>query len=64
MNCFGVERCMYAADWPVFNIAKNCGVDNVFEIINCIVNKHYNGNTEAWNKIFHDNAIRIYKLII
>ena len=53
---------MYGADWPVFNLAKGCGVDNVFEIIDVIVNKHFNGNKDIWNDIFHNNAIKIYKL--
>jgi predicted TIM-barrel fold metal-dependent hydrolase len=53
---------MYAADWPVFNLAKDCGVDKVFEIIDVIVKKNFDGNKEIWNDIFHNNAIRIYNL--
>ena len=53
---------MYGADWPIFNFAKDCHIENVLEILNSLINKYFDGNQDIWNDIFHNNAIRIYKL--
>ena len=55
---------MYGADWPVFNLGKDCGIVNAFEIIDRIVSEHSNGDTQVWDDIFQYNAINIYKLSV
>ena len=53
---------MYGADWPVFKLAKDCGIDNNFHILDTIVSRHFNGDQEIWDDIFMKNALNIYKI--
>jgi len=55
--CFGLERLLFASDWPVMNLATTFGawVSLLDQVIA--------GNSEAERRaLFRDNAIRTYRL--
>ena len=62
LECFGTDRCMYGADWPVFNFGKDCSILDAFGIVNRIVLEHYGSDQKIWDNIFYNNAIKIYKI--
>ncbi len=57
IDCFGIDRCMFASNFPVDSV---CGdLDTIFA--------GYKTMTDAFSaderrKMFHDNAIRIYRI--
>jgi predicted TIM-barrel fold metal-dependent hydrolase len=59
---FGFDRCMYAADWAVFELEGKCGIVDQFELTNKMVNRFFSNDHNVWNRIFHENAIEIYNL--
>ena len=57
IDCFGVERCMFASNFPVDSI---CGdFDTIFSGYRAITDGF---SDDERVKLFHDNAIRIYRI--
>jgi L-fuconolactonase len=57
MNAFGPERVMFAADWPVCTLRATYRqwVDALKAIVR-------NRPADQQQKLFHDNAVRVYRL--
>jgi L-fuconolactonase len=57
IQCFGFDRLLFGSDWPVVLLAGSFEkwVNALQEILN-------DCSPEELNKLFHDNAVRIYKL--
>ena len=57
IDCFGFDRVIYGSDWPVSTLASDYSrwVHTLHEaVIGC--------SSEEIQKLFHDNAIRFYRL--
>ena len=59
IECFGVERCMFASNFPVDKVS--CSYTALFNSFKIIVKDF---SVEDKKKLFHDNAVRIYRLQI
>jgi len=57
IECFGVERCMFASNFPMDKVS--CGYTQLFNAFKIIVQDF---SAEDKKKLFHDNAARIYGL--
>ena len=57
VECFGVDRCMFASNFPVDKVS--CSYTGLFNAFKLIV-KDFSYDDKK--KLFHDNAIRIYRL--
>lgn len=57
LDIFGPDRVVFASDWPV--CLKSMEIRNWVGILKTIVGKR---SHEQQKKLFHDNAIRFYKL--
>ena len=57
IDCFGVERCMFASNFPVEKLMST--YDALWNAFSQITS-HYSDGDRA--KLFHDNAIRFYRL--
>ena len=56
INVFGVERCMFASNFPVDSLCAT--FDEIFDTFKEVVNNFcYNDQ----KKLFHDNALKYYK---
>jgi predicted TIM-barrel fold metal-dependent hydrolase len=65
LKCFGVHRCIYGTDWPVFE-EVDAKFKNVFGFVDRIVSEHIESEGEsgdAWNSVFYENALDFYGLI-
>jgi len=57
ISCFGVERCMFASNFPVDRL--NTTYDNLFVVFKeCVKDLP----ADHQKKLFHDNAIKYYRL--
>mmetsp|Transcript_4039 Transcript_4039/g.4686 ORF Transcript_4039/g.4686 Transcript_4039/m.4686 type:complete len:454 (-) Transcript_4039:102-1463(-) len=59
IDCFGVDRCMFASNFPVDKIS--CSYTNCFNAFKLIVKDF---GEEEKHKLFYQNAVRIYRLNI
>jgi predicted TIM-barrel fold metal-dependent hydrolase len=59
IECFGVDRCMFASNFPVDKVS--CSYTALFNSFKIIVKDF---PVEDKKKLFHDNAVRIYRLQI
>ena len=59
IECFGVDRCMFASNFPVDKVSG--GYTQVFNAFKIIVRDF---KQEDKQKLFHDNAERVYRLKI
>ncbi|MDG4889885.1 MULTISPECIES: amidohydrolase family protein [unclassified Mesorhizobium] len=57
IDCFGIERCMFASNFPVDKLFKT--YDEIFSCFKDIVNDFSAGDKK---RLFHDNAVRLYKI--
>ena len=57
IDCFGVERCMFGSNFPVDSV---CGdLDTIFSGYKAITAGF---SADEREKLFHDNAMRIYRI--
>ena len=59
IECFGIDRCMFASNFPVDKVS--CSYTSLFNAFKIIVKDF---SAEDKKKLFHDNAVRIYRLTI
>lgn len=59
IECFGVDRCMFASNFPVDKVS--CSYTALFNSFKIIVTDF---SFEDKKKLFHDNAVRVYRLQI
>jgi predicted TIM-barrel fold metal-dependent hydrolase len=59
IECFGVERCMFASNFPVDKVS--CSYTVLWNAFKRIVDSA-GFSMEDKRKLFHDNAIRCYSL--
>ena len=59
IECFGVDRCMFASNFPVDKVS--CSYTALFNSFKIIVKDF---SIEDKKKLFHDNAVRVYRLQI
>ncbi|MDE0201555.1 MAG: amidohydrolase family protein, partial [Rhodospirillaceae bacterium] len=57
VEAFGTERCMFASDFPV--AALHGGADAIYDSFKTIVADLTAAEQRA---LFHDNAVRFYRL--
>ena len=57
IDAFGTERCMFASDFPV--AALHGGADAIYDSFKTIV---ADLTAEEQRALFHDNAVRFYRL--
>ncbi len=57
IDCFGVDRCMFASNFPVDSLVAS--FDTLFEGFQAITGSFSHGERL---KLFHDNAMRLYRL--
>jgi predicted TIM-barrel fold metal-dependent hydrolase len=57
IELFGVERCMFASNFPVDGLCAS--FDAVYSGFDEIT-RHFSGAERA--ALFHDNALRIYRM--
>ncbi len=57
MGCFGWDRVMFGSDWPVCTLAST--LRHWVETLESLVS---NQPEENRHKLFHDNAVRVYRL--
>ncbi len=62
LESFGYDRCMFAADWAVFEMTGKCNIVNQFDLTNKMVKKFFHNDQSAWNEIFCENGIKVYNL--
>ena len=58
LDVFGPDRVMFAGDWPVCTLRAT--FKQWVEALQTIVKER---KTEEQRKLFHDNALRVYRLI-
>ena len=59
IECFGVDRCMFASNFPVDKVS--CSYTAMFNAFKIIVKDF---SAEDKRKLFCDNAVRVYRLTI
>ena len=57
IDCFGVDRCMFASNFPIDKVST--GYTQLYNAFKIIVQDR---SAEDKRKLFHDNAVRIYRL--
>ena len=57
IEAFGVDRCMFASNFPVDKLFSSC--DAIFDAFKAITR---NFSDSERLKLFHDNSVRIYRL--
>ena len=59
IDCFGVDRCMFASNFPVDKVS--CSYTHLFNAMKKIVNKK-GFSDEDKHKLFFENAAKVYRL--
>ncbi len=57
INCFGIDRVMFGGDWPVVTLAGK-----LQDWLNSLEWTLSGFSEDELKKIFHENAMRIYRM--